>query len=263
MALEGIVPDISKVDASLQSHYQKGEDGQYYLQANGLTVAKAAAAKLEEFRTNNHALNDKIREMESRYKDLDPEDYKRTKQDLAEIQSGKGEKFGELLAQRTSALKAEYEDRLTKATSKVKDWEKKAGALEGQLHRVLIDNELQKVAAEAKTLPTALEDVLLRGRATFKIVEGKVVPVDGDGRVIYGADAMNPMTMQDWIKGLQQKAPHLFEGATGGGATGGRGANGGAGAIVLTVEQARNPAVYRAAKERAEKERRPLQIAEG
>jgi uncharacterized protein YeeX (DUF496 family) len=259
MALKGVVEDVGTLPEVVREHYTKGEDGKFYAQVEGYLPKAGVEQKLNEFRTNNHQLQDKVKEYETRFQGIDPEKYKQALAEVDQFRNGKGETFEQVINARTGQMKAEYEDRLTKSSTKQKELEKQAKEYERQLHRVLVDNELQKVAAEAKVLPTALDDILLRGRSTFRVLDGKVTPVDEQGKVIYGADVVNPMSMAEWIKGLQQKAPHLFEGATGGGATGSRG-SGGAGAITITQEQARDFATYRAAKERAQKAGVPLQV---
>ena len=65
---------------------------------------------------------------------------------------------------------------------------------------------------------SALEDVLTRGRATFKVEDGRPVAYDNDGLKMYGADAITPLSVGEWLDGLSDKAPHLFNKSQGTGA---------------------------------------------
>jgi hypothetical protein len=262
VAIKGVVDSLDAVDKAYQEHYSKGQDGRFYIQVEGHQQVEHLKSKLEEFRNNNHQKDDKLKEYESRYKDVDLEDYKRTKAEIEELRSGKGEKFGEIVGRHVEKVKGEYEGKVSQLTKTAKEYEHKATTLEGQLHRVLIDNELQRAASSSNALPTAVEDILLRGRNTFKIVDGKPVPYDPNGQVIYGKDVVTPLSIEEWMKALQGKAPHLFEGSTGGGASGGRSVNG-VNAVTITKTQARDTNLYRQAKERAEKRGVPFQVIEG
>ena len=72
-------------------------------------------------------------------------------------------------------------------------------------------------AAKSGVRAGAVEDVLLRARQVFKVVEGKAVAFDGD-RQLFGPTG-DPLTVPEYISGkLAEAAPHLFEQSQGGGA---------------------------------------------
>lgn len=99
----------------------------------------------------------------------------------------------------------------------------------------------------------AWKDVVARGKAVFSLDEqGRPVPRDPAGDIIYGKDNAQPMTFDEWAQKLQADAPHLFKAASGGGsgATGGRNPDQNS-KVVISKEDARNPLVYRKAKEKA------------
>jgi hypothetical protein len=67
---------------------------------------------------------------------------------------------------------------------------------------------------------------MLRAKTAFKIVDGRAVP-HSDGKVVYGKDGVNPMSVEEWIGSLAKNAPHLFGSTQGGGASGSRTSGGG------------------------------------
>ena len=142
--------------------------------------------------------------------------------DLAELpnalkgkQSAAKEDVEKLLAERTTAMKTEYE-------GKIKDLETGRAQDQAHLQTVLIDNTITAEATKAGVLPTAIPDVLGRGRALYKLVDGKPVPMEGD-KVLYGKDGLNPMPVSEWFGRLTTEAPHLFNPSQGGNSNPGAG----------------------------------------
>lgn len=150
-----------------------------------------------------------------------------------------------LFEQRTTGLKKEYE-------TKIADLEGKLGSTTTHLEKLLVDSTVAAVAQKLGVRPSALDDVLLRARSSFKVENGQAVPYDANGNVIYGADT-KPMKVEDWMKDLAGKAPHLFNEPQGGGTKPGAGSGPGAQAYTLTRAEAQDVAKYRRAKEAANK----------
>lgn len=100
----------------------------------------------------------------------------------------------------------------------------------------------------------AWKDVVARGKNVFSLDEqGRPVPRDPAGEIIYGKDGTQPMSFDEWAQKLLADAPHLFKAAGGGGsgATGGRNPDQNSKAVTISKEEARNPLAYRKAKEKA------------
>jgi hypothetical protein len=151
--------------------------------------------------------------------------------DIAELgnvlkaKQGQGkEEEDKRFAERIAAMKGETDKTIKELTdARAKD--------QAQLHDLLIDGAIQTEAAKAGVLPTAIPDVLGRGRAIYKLVDGKPTPMEGD-KTIYGKDGVNPMPVSEWFGKLTADAPHLFKSSQGGGANPGAGAGaGGAGSM--------------------------------
>ena len=73
---------------------------------------------------------------------------------------------------------------------------------------------------------SSFDDVVLRSQTIFSIKEGKAVPHDSKGNVIFGDGNSDPMDVSEWVKGLTESAPHLFNASTGSGSQHGSSFNG-------------------------------------
>lgn len=214
MSLKYIVDSLEGLEPAIAALYEP-VDGKFRLNVEGV----APREKLEEFRNNNIALLQKL----DGFKDIDPAKY-RELQTLQTRVSNKelieAGKLDEVVQSRISQMKTEH-DQL------VQQLQGKLTAADKQLESLLIDSAVRMQAMKQKVLPTAVDDVMLRARMSFKIVEGRAVPHDGD-KPVYGKDGVNPMSVEEWINGLSKNAPHLFESSSGGGARGsGSGQQGG------------------------------------
>lgn len=213
MALKASIDSLDAVAEPLREFYAE-KDGKFVLQAEGL-VPKA---RLDEFRETNIAAKRELDELRSRYEGVDPDKFRELAEKDQKLRDKKlieAGKIDELLAERTAAMKAEHE----KQFGSIKG---ERDALTKQLEGLLVDNAIRDAAAKGSVRPTAVEDVLLRGKQIFRLQDGKAVPFDGD-KPIFGKDG-EPMTMAEWVGGLAERAPHLFEASTGTGATGATGA---------------------------------------
>lgn len=215
MALKGTLDSLEGLPEVLHEHYAKDETtGKFTLVAEGF-VPKA---KLDEFRNNNIKFLREKEEAEAKLAGIDIEEYqalkeeKRKQKDKKMIEEGQ---VDELVNSRVTEMKTKYEADVEAAS-------KKAASLQSKLEVVLIDSELAKAAAEAGVNETAVDDVIRRGRDTFRLVDEKVVPIK-DGQTVYGADGVTPLGIKEWLSKLAVSAPHLFKPSKGGGADGGNG----------------------------------------
>ncbi len=217
MALKPVLQSLDGLSDDLKKQYvQKGDE--FQLNVEGGLVSRE---KLEEFRDNNIELKKKNESLEEKYKGIDPAEARellKISQSLKETKLIDAGKIDEVVEERTKAMKADYEGKLSALTEKdVKQ--------SRQLESLLIDTAIQAEAVKAGVLDKAMDDVLLRGHAEWKVVEGKAVRMRGD-KIVYGKDGTTPESMSEYIAGLSSSAPHLFKPSTGGGANGSGGANG-------------------------------------
>lgn len=222
MALKYIVDTLDGLDASVASLYEQA-DGKFRLNVEGV----APREKLDEFRNKNIDL---MRQLDTfkgvdltKYQNLLGLEKKLTDKEL--IDAGK---VDEVVQSRIASMKTEHEQIVNQLNTQLSDSNK-------QLESLLIDSAVRMQALNQKVIPSAIDDVMLRARMSFKIVEGKAVP-HADGKPVYGKDGVNPMSVEEWISGLAKNAPHLFEGSQGGGARGSQG-RGGPNAANMTATQ--------------------------
>lgn len=210
MTLKAVVDDLNTVPSVIREFYTE-KDGKFVLSVDGL-VSKA---KLDEFRANNITLAQERDALRQKFDGIDP-DFAR--QLLHKAQAEKDKKMidegkvDELLAQRVEIMRTDYETKLNDESTKI-------NKLQSQLESLLVDGAIRDVAARAGVRPTAIEDILLRGRNLFKLMDGKAVPMQGED-VMYGKTG-EAMSMEEWLGTLATSAPHLFELNRGGGAPGG------------------------------------------
>jgi hypothetical protein len=220
MALKPVLDSLEGVPEALHAEYHQ-RDGKYHLTVEGM-VSKD---RLSEFRENNVTLKRQLDELSSRFDGIDPEKYRELSdraqrdRDKKLIDAGKME---ELVAERVSAMKDGYEKQIASFSEREKTVTK-------QLEGLLIDTAIRDAAAKSGVRPTAIEDVLLRGRTLFQLQDGKAVPM-ADGKPVYGKSG-DPMQINEWVSGLTDQAPHLFESSQGGGSRGSSGSSVSAGRI--------------------------------
>lgn len=217
MALKLVVDSVEGIEASIAALYEKQEDGKFRLDVEGAVPRE----KLDEFRNTNIDLLKKL----DGYKGVDPTKYqtllglekKLTDKEL--IEAGK---VDEVVQSRIKSMQGEHEGVVTSLTDQL-------GLANRQLETLLIDSAVRVKALEAGVMPTAVDDVMLRAKTVFKIVDGKAIP-HVDGKPMYGKDGINAMSVDEWIGNLAKSATHLFGQTSGGGAQGSRGSNRNSGA---------------------------------
>lgn len=234
------------------------KDGKFVLDADIEDVGGLKSA-LEKEREAGKKLTKELNQLRADLAGADPAKAKAALARLQELEDqdliAKGE-VDKLVAKRVEAL-----EKAKNADIEARD--KTIAGLNGRLSELLVDNELRKVAEKRGVIPTAIDDFVERGKKLYRIQDGKAVPLKGDDVVYSAKKANEPMPMDEWAEGLVSSAPHLFSPSSGSGAgPGGGHRGGGAGAVRLTREQAKDPAQYRAAKEQAAKLGQDVEIAD-
>lgn len=216
MGLKGVLETLDGVDESIAKLYSKGADGKFTLEVEGF-VPKA---RVDEFREKNIAL---MRDME-KFKDVDPEQYRKLAEEHRKIQEKEWIEAGDLdkvVAQRVATMQTDF---ATRENSLKQSNE----TMSRQLESLLVDNEVRAAAIKLGVRPSAVDDVLLRAKTIYKVKDGVATPISPKGEVIYGKDGTSPMPVSDWVDSLKQSAEHLFQPSQGGGSQGGTGGAGNA-----------------------------------
>jgi len=197
------------------------------------TEYKTLKTKVDEFRSNNVALIKKQEELEAKFDGIDLDAYKDMQKNQQAMKDKKlldAGKIDELLEERTKIMR----DNHNKELQKVADLN---NVLNNQLETLVIDNAVRDSATKTGIVDTAMDDILLRSQSIFSLKEGKAVPHDKDGNVIYGHGTSEPMSVQEWVKGQMEVAPHLFKPSNGGGSEHGKNFTGTASSDMTALEK--------------------------
>jgi hypothetical protein len=106
-----------------------------------------------------------------------------------------------------------------------------------------------------------VEDAILHARNTYRLQDGKPVPMRGDQILYSGKKPGDPMPIDEWLEQKTTEKPGWLKPNNGSSADKSR--QGGGGAFTLTREQARNPQLYQQTQEAAKKAGQELQVVEG
>lgn len=214
MSLKFVLDSLEGLDDGHKTLYSKHTDGKFYLEVDG-AVAKN---KVDEFRDNNISLKQKNEELTAKYGSVDLERYNALLEKEANDDGKKRiplDKVDSIVAERTAAMKAEHQTQIDAAANA-------NSGLSNQLNGLLIDGAVRTAAMDAKVQTGALDDVILRAKQTFQVIEGAAIAHDSNGQVLYSKNGTDPLSTVEWIGGLKTSAPHLFEVSKGGGAGGGQ-----------------------------------------
>jgi len=235
MAIKYTYNDVSEIPEGLESLYTENDSGVYTIAVEGMTEK----GKLDEFRENNIDLrkqveeyNNSMQELQNKFSGVDLDKWKEFQEresELAEQQRRIDEQEliekgdVETLIQRRVDEVLQAKDKELGSIrgdhdSKVNDLQGQLSNYESQFSSLVIDRELASLAADRGVAASAVEDVLTRGRATFKVEDGRPVAFDRDGLKMYSEDAITPLSVGEWLDGLSESAPHLFNRSTGAGA---------------------------------------------
>ena len=137
--------------------------------------------------------------------------------------------------------------------------EKDIAALGEQLRTIRVDNALLAAASAAKAISPAQIVTLLKGSVHYD-QKSDSVEVRENGAPLYRGG--KPVSVELFVQEFLQANPHFLPaGPLGSGAGGGTGVAGAGGsAFRLSVEDARDPAKYRAVREAALKAGRMVEI---
>jgi len=227
MALKKTVKSLDEVPEAYRGEYQE-IGGIYVLNLDGDDFS----SKLGEFRDNNINLMKEKQELENRlnqYKEFDGLDPEAARNALAELQKQQDQKMisegklEELLLQRTEKMRSDYDGKLESYTNQLDKFKAKSDMFENRYKSTVIDAQIQNAVSEvASVRPGAMTDVLSRARGVWNIDdEGNLVPMR-DGKVMYGKDGKDPISMNEYAQSLYHEANYLFEPNSGGNSSGNR-----------------------------------------
>lgn len=209
---EGEIPEAFK------SHYKENAEGQWVLLCEGAIPKK----RHDEMRTKLEDSDKKVKEFETKFAGIDPDEYKilvEKKQDFEDGKMVKSGKVDEMIQQRVTALQTAHAAVLAAEKARAETAEK-------SLSKLLINDAVSKQALAKGLLPEAVDELGWRLEKHFKLVDGKPVAIDEKGDPAYGITG-DPLGITEWVDGLAKRSPYLFKPSSGGGAAGGSSAQGG------------------------------------
>lgn len=230
MKLKRKVKSLSDVPEKYRSLYVK--DGDEFVLGDEIDLPEekgdsaelaSLKAKLEEFRTNNRSMHDQLEKL----KDIDPDKHKQmlelmktfeASEDAALIKAGK---LDEVLNRRVQGIKADFDKQVKAKDAKLSELTEKFNQTQSKLGNLIIEQtSMGAIAKKGRLRKGAEQDVALRASRVWKMGEnGELYAVDEKGEKRFGKKG-DPLTPDEWAESLLSDAPHLFEGATGGGAKG-------------------------------------------
>lgn len=200
MALEAKLSTLDGVPEALHEHYAQQSDGTFRLVAKGVEYeedVKGLKTALEREREERRKAKERLEQLG----DVDPEEYRRLKEEAEERETGKLKDKGEF-----EALRARLEERHQKA---VESKEQEIQRRDRFIERLLVDNEIDKAMDEVKVLPEHRRAV----RALLKESRPQVKADGEDYRATVQTDMGETSLatyIQEWSK--SEEAGHYIAG---------------------------------------------------
>lgn len=224
--LKRSVKSLDEVPEAIRSFYVKDEDGEFVLEVQGSVDKK----RVDEMRDTNIAqakkLEDMAKVLES-LKGIDPakfREYEERDRQIQEKELIKKGDFEALVAQRTSAMKKDLEDKIAAQAETIKTLEGDKTKAYGERDNYIVESELRKAAEhpEAGYNPGVADILLPHVMKEFTVKDGKVTRVKPDGTVVYGKDS-NPATINEFLTDMSKDRPWMLKPSSGSGARGNNG----------------------------------------
>ena len=183
-------------------------------------ITKAVAAVLG-LKPEELATAEKLNAFDTELKEL-----RSTKQQVADGKLSKKEDIEQELLRRTTELRDKHTREMGEKQTELAAAVAKGTDFEGKWKKTFVDRAVINAVADEKlgVSPTAVDDIIQAAYAVFQVQEnGDLKPMKGE-QIIYGEDAVTPMSVHEWINGqLRKSKPHYYKKSAGGGAEGGNG----------------------------------------
>lgn len=166
---------------------------------------------------------EKVDEFVDRFKELQDTD-----QQVKDGKLVKDSSLAQAVEAKTGEMKRTYEEKIRGLETSNKDLKVENESIKKDLSRNTIDHNIMIAINDPKSgaNPAATRQILREAYETFVVEEGKLVPKNSEGNVIYGGDGATPMTPLEWLGKMKETTPFFFKDSQGGGA-GGSGGSGG------------------------------------
>lgn len=131
-------------------------------------------------------------------------------------------KVGDVIEKRTNLMRESYQSQIAENQKLAQEWQGKYSDLEQKFNYTRIDSALRDAAMAANVVPSAIDDIITRGRGAFEIdANGNIISKDKyTGDIKIGADGKNPYAASDFMSDLKKSAPHFWPSSQSGGFSG-------------------------------------------
>lgn len=164
----------------------------------------------------------KFKEQLSQFDGVDIEKVKNLQKQMQEneemrlLAEGKTE---EVVARRIELREKDWSQKFGNLESVLSEKEQMIAKLNDRLTGMVIDGQVREAYLSLDFNPKAMDDVISRARKVFVMDEdGKAVPRDEHGNIIYGKDARTPISPRDWLENLAEEKDYLRRPSSGAGA---------------------------------------------
>lgn len=136
-------------------------------------------------------------------------------------------KMDEVVARRIELREKDWGQKFGNLESVLSEREQMIAKLNDRLTGMVIDGQVREAYLSLDFNPKAMDDVISRARKVFVMDEdGKAVPRDEHGNIIYSKDARTPISPRDWLENLAEEKDYLRRPSSGAGAKPNSGARG-------------------------------------
>ena len=205
----------------------EGGDEKITLSKKDFEALKGSVAKLESKRDELINENKTFKEQMKAWDGLDPNSVKSLLQNFENDEEKKliaEGKFNDVVKKRTEKVAAEFGGKLKTLETERDTYKTQAEQYQATISNMAIDNNIVETFVKEKGLESAIADVKFRARSIWKYENGELIPRNDKGEIIQGEKGV--LTPQEWIKGLQKTAPHLFPESVSGDSNGNRSGKG-------------------------------------
>lgn len=214
-----------------------GSGGGGSIDINNPEIQKLLQAEVEKtvagLKKKNSELIDKekkLKEQLNQYEGVDPEKAKTVMKQLQEneelrlISEGK---VDEVVARRVELRDKDWQNKYDSLANKITEYEEILRKKEEKLTELVIDGQIREAFVQLDYEPSALDLITMQGRKVFIMDEnGKAVPRDEHGNLLFGKDAKTPLSAKEWLESQAEKKTWLRKPSKGAGAAPSRGTSG-------------------------------------